>query len=380
MSKEHPSILNSCIFSVLAVVVFFALVIVLASKIIYVRAEEQFGPSASGLNSREHLMYSALLLWRTKELTNPLDPQGENITFNIEFGESISSITGRLWDHNLITNPGIFRTYLQYSGLDKTIQAGEHTLSQRLTPIEIAQALQDAIPTHVTFVVIPGWRMEEIAASLSTSGLTFSEEDFLSLANVPPSDFAFLTNYPAYATLEGFFYPDTYHLLRELSAREFIHTMVNNFDLQISQEIRQGLERQGLDLYRGTTLASIVEREAVVEGEKPLIASVFLNRLSVSMPLASDPTVQYALGYNQEQMTWWTNPLSLQDLRLDSPYNTYINIDLPPGPIANPVKTSLRAVAFPAQTSYLYFRAMCDQSGRHIFSKTFEEHINNACP
>jgi UPF0755 protein len=249
-----------------------------------------------------------------------------------------------------------------------------------MTPIEIAESLKDAIPTHVNFVVIPGWRIEEIADALPTSGLTFSKEQFLALANSLPSDFAFSNNFPGNATMEGFLFPDSYRLPREINAREFILTMVNNFDMHISNEMRQGLERQGLDLYRGTTLASIVEREAIIDEEKPLIASVFLNRLSAGMPLAADPTVQYALGYNQVQKTWWTNPLTLQDLNIDSPYNTYIYLDLPPGPIANPGRTSIRAVAFPAQTPYLYFRAACDQSGRHLFSETFEEHLRNACP
>jgi UPF0755 protein len=380
MPEDHPSRFKTCIVTIFIITGIFACIIVLFGLIIPVRAEKEFGPAISDLSYRERITYSALLLWHAKELNQPINPQGEDVILFIEFGESISSITERLWEHNLIPNTGIFRTYLQYSGLDKTLQAGEHTLSARLTPIQIAQALQDAIPTHVTFVIIPGWRMEEIASILPTSGLTFSKEEFLMLAKNPPTGHAFFSNFPENATMEGFFYPDTYRLAREMTAWEFILTLVNNFDQQISQEIRQGLRHHNLDLYQGTTLASIVEREAIVEDEKPLIASVFLNRLSAGMPLESDPTVQYAIGYNFDQETWWTNPLSLQDLKLDSAYNTYIYPNLPPGPIANPEKTSLQAVAFPADTPYLYFRAMCDQSGRHAFAQTFEEHINNACP
>jgi UPF0755 protein len=111
----------------------------------------------------------------------------------------------------------------------------------------------------------------------------------------------------------------------------------------------------------------------------PLIASVFHNRLAANMKLDSDPTVQYSLGYNPKQKTWWTNPLSSADMSVDSPFNTYRYPDLPPGPIANPGLAALRAVAFPDQSPYYYFRAACDGSGRHLFATTFSEHLANAC-
>ncbi len=133
-------------------------------------------------------------------------------------------------------------------------------------------------------------------------------------------------------------------------------------------------------MHEGVILASIVEREAVVEDEMPQIASVFLNRLRNNLNLAADPTIQYALAYNSEQRTWWTNPLSLDDLKLPSSYNTYENPGLPPGPICNPSLAALQAVAYPAETSFLYFRAACDGSGRHQFSESFQEHLDKACP
>jgi UPF0755 protein len=133
-------------------------------------------------------------------------------------------------------------------------------------------------------------------------------------------------------------------------------------------------------MVQAVTLASIVQREAVIQDEMPMIASVFLNRLAVNMKLDSDPTVQYALGYQNGRGGWWTNPLSLADLQIDSPYNTYIYTGLPPGPIANPSLEALQYVAQPAQTPYFYFRAACDGSGRHNFAITFNEHLNNACP
>ena len=159
-----------------------------------------------------------------------------------------------------------------------------------------------------------------------------------------------------------------------------ISAALRAFDSQVTNEMRQAFSRQGLDLYEAVTLASIVQRESMVADEQPIIASVFYNRLNNGMRLESDPTVQYALGYNDNQKTWWTNPLSLDDLNANSPYNTYVHTGLPPGPIDMPGISALRAVAYPAQTPYLFFRAKCDGSGRHNFSTTFDEHLQNECP
>jgi UPF0755 protein len=118
----------------------------------------------------------------------------------------------------------------------------------------------------------------------------------------------------------------------------------------------------------------------VLEDEMPMIASVFYNRLNSGMNLDTDPTIQYALGYDLLNHTWWKNPLSLDDLKVNSPYNTYLHPGLPPGPISNPGLSALKAVAYPAQTGYYYFRMACDNSGRHNFAVTFQQHQQNACP
>jgi UPF0755 protein len=156
--------------------------------------------------------------------------------------------------------------------------------------------------------------------------------------------------------------------------------MVGHFNDQLTPDLPQAYQREKLSVLQAITLASIVQREAMVESEQPIIASVFLNRLAAGMKLESDPTVQYALGYDADQKTWWVNPLSTEQLGINSPYNTYVVSGLPPGPICNPSLSALQAVAFPAKTPYYYFRATCDGSGRHNFSKTFAEHLLNACP
>jgi UPF0755 protein len=343
-------------------------------------AQARFGPPSPRLGTFEQVWLSALLLWEQDSLTRPLDENGAAQTFRIQPGESTASIIGRLWEAGLIPDPGSFRAYLQYSGLDTSLQAGEYQLSPALAPVALAQALQDATPAQVTFRVLPGWRMEEIAAALPTSGLQITPQDFLEAARLVPPDPRLAAELPAGATAEGFLLPGAYELPRDLSTLELVYRLVSAFQDSLPNQVRQGFAAQGLDLYQAVTLASIVEREAVVDDEMPLIASVYLNRLAAGMKLDADPTVQYAAGLLEDQRGWWPSPLTAADLQIDSPYNTYLYDGLPPGPIANPGLDALRAVAFPAQTPYYYFRAACDGSGRHSFAETYQQHLENACP
>ena len=340
------------------------------------QATRIYGPPSSALGLIERIQYSALLLWYDGLLTRPVDTQGTEQSFTIETGESVDAIANHLQIVGLIRDAESFRAYLVYSGLDTSIQAGEYKLSAAMSAIDVAHELQDATPEDVTFVILPGWRIEEIAASLSTSGLSITPDEFITAAQNPPDGFDFLNGA---ITTEGFLYPDSYTIPRGTSAEQLIEEFVRNFDLRLSSDVKSAVDRRGLTIYQAVTLASLVEREAVHDEEKPIIASVFLNRLEIGMKLDSDPTVQYALGYDILAQTWWKNPLSLVDLQFNSPYNTYIYMGLPPAPIANPSLESLRAVAFPAETEYYFFRAKCDGSGYHSFAKNFEEHLLNAC-
>lgn len=341
------------------------------------RATWVYGAPATSLSIPQRLQYSALLLWYDGLLTNPLDLNGAEQSFAVEPGESVNSIASRLEITGLIRNAEAFRAYLIYSGWDTTIQAGEYKLSAAMSAMEIARELQDATPEEVTFVILPGWRMEEIAASLPTSGLTITPEEFLTAARTSYPDYEFLAGA---TTTEGFLFPDSYIVPRGVTVDVFVNGLLRNFGLHLTPDMTNEYQRAGLTVYQAVTLASLVEREAVKDEEKPLIASVYLNRYKINMKLDADPTVQYALGYSILNQSWWTSPLSLIDLQVNSPYNTYINTGLPPTPIANPSMEALRAVAYPAESNYLYFRAKCDRSGFHDFSETFDEHLANGCP
>ena len=343
------------------------------------QAEKVFGPPAPGLDLDDRLYLIALLLAKEEELTTPLDPAGTPHPFQVQLGESASSVVKRLKAEGFIANTDAFRAYLEYSGLDTGLQAGEHSLSPAMAPLEIARAMQDASPMYVTFNILAGWRLEEIAAILPTSGLQVTPQEFISAAYAPAPDRLYFEISPA-TSVEGFLSPGEYKIRRDTHAEDLLEIFVNRFEENMTPELQQGFVQQGLSVFQAVTLASIVERESVIDDEMPLIASVFLNRLSTNMKLDSDPTVQFALGYNKKQKSWWTNPLSAANLEIDSLYNTYRYPDLPPGPIANPGLNALQAVAYPEQSEYFFFRSACDNSGRHNFAKTLEEHIQNACP
>jgi UPF0755 protein len=341
------------------------------------RATRVYGAPAPSLSFPQRVQYAALLLWYDGLLTQPLDLSGTEQAFTIEMGETVDAVANHLQSVGLIRDAEALRAYMIYSGMDTSMQAGEYKLSTAMSAMDIAHELQDATPEEVTFVVLPGWRLEEIADSLLTSGLPITYDEFLGAAKTPPKEYDFLADANS---IEGFVYPDSYIFSRKISVDEMIHDMLRNFSAHLTLDLKNGFEKQGLTVYQAVTLASMVEREAVQEEEQPLIASVYLNRLKIGMKLDADPTVQYAIGYNFLQRSWWTNPLSLLDLQVNSVYNTYKYSGLPPTPIANPGLGALHAVAFPAETNYYFFRAKCDGSGFHIFTQTFDEHLQNACP
>lgn len=362
-----------------AILFFVLFVILLAFGLIGIPmlAARTYGPPAFGLSLVQVVQYSARLLWDDGLLTKPLDSAAPEQSFTVQQSESVESIAARLQAAGLISEASMFRDYLIYTGLDTTLQAGNYKLSPAMSIVDVAHKMQDATPTEVTFVILPGWRIEEVAAALPTSGLEITPEAFIAAASAPHPGFDFLAGA---ASTEGFLYPDSYILPRVTTADQLIDTLLRNFSLHLRIDLREGFGRQGLTIYQAVTLASIVQREAMQAEEAPLIASVYLNRLKIGMKLDADPTVQYALGYNAVQQSWWTNPLSTNDLQFDSPYNTYRVDGLPPTPIDSPGLSALRAVASSADTPYYYFSARCDGSGYHDFTQTFEEHLQNLCP
>lgn len=339
----------------------------------------EFGAADPNLTPLKRFSLSVQLLAKRNQILEPVDRLADEQLVVIEIGESAQTIAEKLEALKLIRDSDAFLMYLVYSGLDKSIQAGRYQLSAAMNSVDIAHLIQDATPSEVPFTILPGWRLEEIAFALPTSGLEISPEAFLEAASQPEMS-ELPREWAQAATLEGFLLPGTYTLPRHITVNELIGVLTKRFQDEMTSNLIKGFAAQGFDVFQAVTLASIVQREAVVPEEQPMIASVFINRHNAGMSLESDPTVQYSLGYFSEGQTWWKSPLSLDDLHVNSPYNTYLNAGLPPGPICSPSIAALTAVAFPAQTPYYFFRAKCDGSGRHNFAVNFQEHVNNACP
>ncbi len=348
---------------------------------LYISTEvsSQFGKLSPNLTLTQRIVYPLDLFLNREKMESPLNLNGVEQEFIVDQGESVSMVCIRLEQDRLIGDAELFRIYLVYSGLDRQLQSGVYQLSPSMTPMEIAADLLDATPKDAIVTVLAGWRIEEVARNVAGSGLNLEEGDFISLAYAPLPEFFNYLPVSEAPSLEGFLFPGTYIIPREANLITVIETMLTGFSEAVSQDLIDGFARQGLSINQAVTLASIIEKEAVLDEEKPMIASVFYNRLANGIRLETDPTIQYALGFQEELNSWWKSPLSSADLSVDSPYNTYQIFGLPPTPIANPDLSSLQAVAYPAETPYFYFRAACDGSGRHNFAITYEEHLNNGC-
>ena len=367
------------------VVAFFvaviAVVVAVGSVSLFLRRSAPGGAGVSlsmcGLSSPNDLMIGLYLDARAAELEQQAGSDDTPVTFVVDPGETAVEIADRLRTAGLISDAELFRRYVQYHGLDAGIEVGEFTLRQTMTIPEIAQALQKGQRPEQVVTVQEGLRLEQVAAVVAEqTGISAAE--FLALATVGWRDaglaFDFLADLPPGATLEGFLFPETYRLPEDATAGDLLERMLETFEERVSPEMRAAAANRGLAVHQLVTLASIVEREAVLDDERPLIAGVYANRLESGWFLGACPTVQYALGAPAE---WWPQ-LTLENTEMDSPYNTYRNLGLPPGPICSAGLASLQAAAFPADTDYFFFLADCTtEDGSHMFAVTEGEHLAN---
>jgi UPF0755 protein len=335
-----------------------------------------------GLRALERLYLQTYLSARADELSRPAGKGTTAVTFVISPGETAEQIGANLVSEGLLDDQELFTRYARYQGLDNQLEAGEFLITPPLTIPELTATLVTAFAQDVELRFLEGWRLEEMVAYLdATRPARIEGKAFRAIvtqaAPFPLANYDFLASLPAGASLEGFLFPDTYRVPTDADAAYLVGLMLENFGRRVTPEMRQSFGVQGLSLREALTLASIVEREAVVVEERPTIASVFYNRIRAGTRLEADPTVQYALGYDATSGKWWKSPLTLDDLKLDSPYNTYQVPGLPPGPIANPGLSSLEAVSAPDETPYLFFVADCNAEtrGAHTFSITFDEHL-----
>lgn len=274
-----------------------------------------------------------------------------------------------LQQRRIVRNRFAFSLLARLMGAPERIQPGTYALSPGQSPWQIVAWLMEGRGQVQRLTIPEGYSIAKIAQLLETRGLG-SSSAFVTLASQPArflARHAWLGELPTGATLEGFLFPDTYMFEGgRIKETVLIDQMLERFEAVIRAEYRRS-DAPSMTLYQALTLASIVELEAVRAQERPLISGVFHNRLRIGMRLGSDPTVEYALGRHQGN-----KGLSLRDVRIDSPYNTYRYAGLPPGPIANPGLASFQAALRPETTDYLYFVARGD--GTHAFTRTYADH------
>ncbi|MBI2863568.1 MAG: endolytic transglycosylase MltG [Chloroflexi bacterium] len=310
-------------------------------------------------------------------IDKPVSSAEATVLFRVSPGENAATIGQRLKEQGLIRSVDAFRLLVTYYGVGAHLEAGEYELRPNMTTTEVISVINKGIVKTTSFTIPEGWRIAQIAEAVGKKGV-FGKDEFLKAVKDGGNGYEFLANVPSSSSLEGYLFPDTYSISPSSSPADLVNQLLKNFDRRVTPAMRAKAIANGLSLHEVITLASIVEREAVVTTERPLIASVYLNRLKLGMPLQADPTVQYSLANDPASVAkfgFWKVGLTEADLEQVSPYNTYRNKGLPPGPICNPGLASIQAVLEPAESDFLYFVAADD--GSHAFAKTLDEHERN---
>lgn len=315
---------------------------------------------------------------------------GQPVAFQVTGDDSADTVATRLADQDLIRSEQVFSYSVQLSG--GNLQPGDYTLERGMSVPDIIAMITDnpddtgsevsdsggndeVTTSQVT--IIENLRMEQTAAEYEKAGLPGGAAAFLAATEADYSDqFPFLDDRPEGASLEGYLFPETYTVTSDMDPEDAVFQMLTTFDERFTQQMRDRAAEMNLTMNQVLTIASIVEREAAVAEERPTIAAVYLNRLEAGMTLDADPTVQYVIG---NEADWWPvlEPNQPQEPEAQSPYNTYVNTGLPPGPICSPSYDSIYAVLNPAPVDYLFFVAKNDGSGEHAFANTLEEQTQN---
>lgn len=287
-------------------------------------------------------------------------PDGEPLDIVIERGKSAAAVSEKLAKKGVIEQPGLFKLVLRVTDGDRKVRAGEFRFRKQMRALDALHVLYFAEPILHSLTIPEGWTVRQIAAALAQAKLA-DERRFVSLALSREAAQKYGFKAPH---LEGFLFPTTYQFSRIDSEERILDQMVSQFKRIYTSYTTQA-EAKGISLEKVITMASIVEKETGVADERPIVASVFYNRLKKKMRLQSDPTTIYGISN-------FNGNLTKEDLRRYSPYNSYVIYGLPPGPIANPGEASIRAAINPAETDYLYF--VSNNIGSHVFSKDYGQH------
>lgn len=294
----------------------------------------------------------------------------EAVEFTVVKGQGVKEIAWQLEKAKLIHNAGWFQVYVWYQKQSSAMQAGKYALGQNFNVPQIAAIITGGkvVLNEVKITFPEGFSNKQIVARLSEQGLPAAGVLGGEVVDDYQVQYKFLSDAPMGVSLEGFLFPDTYIFDRDDKSSAIIKKFLDNFDKKLTPDLREQISRQGRKIYDIIILASIIQQEAIGDEDMPLIAGVFANRLRINMALESDATINYVTGKKDRQPLY-------DDLKVKSPYNTYLNRGLPPGPIANPGFEAVKAAIAPATTDYLFFLHPLD--GPTVFSKTLEEHNRN---
>ena len=291
--------------------------------------------------------------------------RGVPVYFTVRPGMSVSEIGKELYERGIIDSEMKFWWTAKLNGFENKVKSGTFAMQTGMTPRDALEILVYGNTVTIRFTIPEGFSVRDIAQRLDDEGLVKADA-FISLAKTyRPYPYVEEHEDVRYA-VEGFLFPDTYEINGEFDAARIMQMMAENFDRRLTKEMRDRAREMDLSIYELVTLASLVEKEAYHEEDRPIIAQIFLKRLRLGMPLQADPTVQYLLDAPKEDLLY-------RDTEIESPYNTYQNVGLPPGPIASPGTASLMAVLHPADTNYLYFVA--DRNGNNYYATNYADHL-----
>jgi UPF0755 protein len=297
------------------------------------------------------------------QLFVPTDMSGRQVEVEIPEGATYKQALTILEKENLIRDRNIFILIGKLSGFDKRVRAGFYSFFGRMTPYQVFKRLRDGKIIEYEITIVEGDSLPEIGAKLAAFRI-ISPEDFAGLTTAPD----FLDDLKVEApSLEGYIFPQTYKVPKGLSPKSVLRVMVRKLREEFNEDLKARAKEMNWSENSVLTLASIVEKEAVIDKERPIISAVYHNRLQMGMPLQADPTSIYGVKRQSRRIT-------RKDLRKKTDYNTYKMKGLPPGPIACPGIKSIKAALYPADVPYLYFVAQ--GNGTHYFSKTMAEHSN----
>lgn len=292
-------------------------------------------------------------------------------------GDTAAQMADRLYAAGLIDSPRRWTTLVQLLGWEDGLEAGEYSFEAGLSSYEIARRVHRGERSPLRIIIPEGLRLEQIAERLQAERIVSAADFFAALQRPENAAGALAASRPRGLGLEGYLFPADYDFPLGVTADQVVRAMLERFDAQTAPLLLNA-DLQQRSLHAVLTIASIVEREAVLDEERPIIAAVLWNRIELGMPLQADPTVQYAVANDPASVAahgWWKRDLTLEDLASPSAWNTYTAPALPPTPIAAPGLASLRAALAPAVTPYLFFFARGD--GSHAFAETYEEHQAN---